>query len=255
MVLNWIITLALCGSVWSSLGLPALTVLCWLPALSLAFYITSCHSFALLPWGIWEYCLRALPPLGTWALGAPRLLSPWSLPWSAWLGSWGMSWRESRVIPGTCMFLSHKYFLMWLSTTARAGDTIFGVFIVTGGIPTATMEMCRRAHKPVSVVHGMRASDPWSQELRGPFLTWLSAKVFCISVLVSCLVSCVFCSAPRGNISCAFMELYSCVIVTPGVELTSCWKTLGHVFLSLVWRMNSYTFLPMCFYLTLWSLT
>lgn len=96
----------------------------------------------------------------------------------------------------------------------------FGVFIVTDGIPTATMEMCRRTHKPVFVVHCI-----WSVELRGSFLSWLSAKISYISVLVSCLVSSVFWPAPRGNISCAFLELYSCVIVTPGAELPSCWKT------------------------------
>lgn len=44
----------------------------------------------------------------------------------------------------------------------------------------------------MAVVHCMRASDLWIQELRGPFLTWLSAKVSYISVVVSGLLLCVF---------------------------------------------------------------
>lgn len=78
--------------------------------------------------------------------------------------------KQSSLI--LACFLSHKHFL--ICTTAQQEELeipFFGVFIVLDGIPIAAMEMCRRTHKPTSVVHCMRASDLWSQELRGPFLT------------------------------------------------------------------------------------
>lgn len=68
--------------------------------------------------------------------------------------------------PDTCMFLSHRCFLMWLSTTARAGDTFSGILVVMDSIPIATMEMCRRTHKPMAVVCCMRASDTLTEVRR-----------------------------------------------------------------------------------------
>lgn len=71
MVLDWVITHALSGSVWSLLELPTLTVLCRFPAFSLAFYVTSCHSFALLPG---EFGASA------WGHCVPWVHGPWGLP-------------------------------------------------------------------------------------------------------------------------------------------------------------------------------
>lgn len=55
---------------------------------------------------------------------------------------------------------------MWLSTTARAGDTFSGILVVMDSIPIATMEVCRRTHKPMAVVRCMRASETLSEVRR-----------------------------------------------------------------------------------------
>lgn len=90
-------------------------------------------------WGIWGDCLRALPPLGSRILGIPCLLSS---SWSChdWLG-WEVEERRGEKAGS---FLVLACFLILLSTTARAGNTFFGILIVMDSIPIATMEMCRR---------------------------------------------------------------------------------------------------------------
>lgn len=160
MVLNWVITHALCGSVWSSLELPypdcAMQTSCSFSGF-LCNLLSSIRSFA---WDVWGECLRALPPLGSWTLRAPCLLTPLDH---------AMISLSGRLRNFMVRKQSHPWYLacyrvVCVSSCGSAQQQeleipCFGIFIMKDGIPIATTEMCRRTPKPMSVVHCMRASD------------------------------------------------------------------------------------------------
>lgn len=208
MVLNWVITHALCGSVWSSLELPypdcAMQTSCSFSGF-LCNLLSSIRSFA---WDVWGECLRALPPLGSWTLRAPCLLTPsWSchdqLVWEA--EELHGEKAESSLVLG--MLQSCMCFLMWLSTTARVGDTMFWHLYCEGWNSHSyhgDVQKNTQAHVCGPLYEGI-----WSVKPRAKSFSpgWVLMSLTFVSWFP--VEHPVFSALPRGNIAYAFLEFDS----------------------------------------------